>query len=40
MTRWFVLAAALAFSLSLGGCDKCGNFNFDLKSCQAAAPKS
>lgn len=40
IVRRLALLAALAFALQVGGCDKCGNWNFGIKSCGQAEPKS
>lgn len=39
IARRLALLAAFALALSVGACDKCGNFNLGLKSCGQAAPK-
>lgn len=38
-SRLFALAAVLVASLALGGCDKCGNWVWQSKSCAGQAPK-
>ena len=39
IARRLALLAALALALSVGACDKCGNFSLGLKSCGEAGPK-
>jgi hypothetical protein len=39
LVRSLAAAALLAALALLGGCDKCGNWNFSASACDQAAPR-